>query len=138
MEINQNRKKVCHEKNDYPKWVINQVLNKVAEEHKTSENNVSEETQVSPVTDLKCHLLVLPCQVQKGDFIIKSMKKRLKIFLPDNVKTDEAFQGKQLSSYFNIKQSLRINMIWFTLLTVLKKVIMLTMSGKRQDASLKG
>ena len=103
MERNQNRKKVCHEKNDYPKWVINQVLNKVAEKHKTSVNNVSEETQVSPVTDLKRHLLVLPCQIQKGDFIIKSMKKILKTLLPDNVKTDEAFQGKQLSSYFNIK-----------------------------------
>ena len=38
--------------------VINQVLNKVEEKHKTSVNNVSEESKVSPVTDLK-HLLVL-------------------------------------------------------------------------------
>ena len=85
-------KKVFHEKNDYPKWVINQVLNEVEEKHHTSVNNISEEWQVSPVTDLKCHLLV-----------IKSMKKRLKTLLPDNVKTDVAFQGKQLSSCFNIK-----------------------------------
>ena len=33
-------KKVFHEKNDYPKWVINQVLNEVEEKHKTSVNNV--------------------------------------------------------------------------------------------------
>ena len=45
--------------------------------HKTSVNNASEESQFSPVTDLKHHLLVLPYQSQKGDFIIKSMKKRL-------------------------------------------------------------
>ena len=31
------------------------------------------------------------------------MKKRLKTLLPDNVKTDVAFQGKHLSSCFNIK-----------------------------------
>ena len=31
------------------------------------------------------------------------MKKRLKTLLPDHVKTDVAFQGKQLSSCFNVK-----------------------------------
>ena len=31
------------------------------------------------------------------------MRKRLKTLLPDNIKTDVAFQGKQLSSSFNIK-----------------------------------
>ena len=68
------------------------------------------------------------------------MKKRLKTLLPDNVKTDIAFQGKQLSSCFNIKdkKSLRISMIWFTMLNVLKKAAMMTMLAKRQDASLKG
>ena len=30
------------------------------------------------------------------------MRKRLKTLIPDNVKTDAAFQGKQLSSCFNI------------------------------------
>ena len=32
-------KKEFDEKNDYPKWVINQVLNEVEEKHKTSVNN---------------------------------------------------------------------------------------------------
>ena len=57
---NDHLKKVFHEKNDYPKWVINHILNEIEEKHKTSVNNVSEESQVSPVTDLKRHLLVLP------------------------------------------------------------------------------
>ena len=78
-------------------------MNEVEEKHKTSVNNVSEESKLSPVTDLKCHILALPYQGQKCDFIIKSMWKRLKTLLPDNVKTDVAFQGKQLSSCFNIK-----------------------------------
>ena len=68
-------------------------MNEVEEKHKISVYNVSEESQVSPVTDLKRHLLVLPNQSQQGDFIIKSMKKRLKTLFPSNVKTDVAFQG---------------------------------------------
>ena len=35
--------------------------------------------------------------------VIKSMKKSLKTLLPDNIKTDVAFQGKQLSFCFKIK-----------------------------------
>ena len=94
---------MLHEKNGYPKWVINQVLNEVEEKHKTNVNNVSEKSQVSPVTDLKRHLLVLLYQGQESDFIIKSMKKILKTLLPDNIKTDAVFKGNQLGSCFNIK-----------------------------------
>ena len=87
-------KKVFHEKNDYPKWIFNKVLNEVEEKYKTSVNNVSEESKIFPVTDLKHYLLVLPYQGQKSDFIIKSMRKRLKTLLPNNAKTDVPFQGK--------------------------------------------
>ena len=52
-------KKLFHEKNDYHKLVINQVLNEVEENHKTNVNNVGAELKVSPVTNLKLHLLVL-------------------------------------------------------------------------------
>ena len=37
---------------NYPKWVINQLLNEAQEKHKPSVNNVSQESQVSPVADL--------------------------------------------------------------------------------------
>ena len=46
-------KEVLHEKFDYLNRVINQVLNEVKQKHKTSVNNVNEESQVSPVTELK-------------------------------------------------------------------------------------
>ena len=52
---------------------------------------------------MKRHLLVLPYQDQKSNFIIRSMKKTLKILLPGTIKTDVAFKGKQLSSCFNIE-----------------------------------
>ena len=53
-------KKVFDEGNDYPKRVIFHVLNEIKEKYKTNLNNVSRESQVSPVTDLKHQLLVLP------------------------------------------------------------------------------
>ena len=65
--------------------------------------NEVEELQVFPVTDLKCHLLILPYQGQKDDVIIKSMNKILKTLLPDNIKTVVAFEDKQLSFCFNVK-----------------------------------
>ena len=37
------------------------------------------------------------------------MKKKLKTLLPDNVKTDVAFQGKLLSSSFNIKDKAKFS-----------------------------
>ena len=36
------------------------------------------------------------------------MKKRLKTLLPDNVKTGVSFQGKQLSSWFDIKDKIKL------------------------------
>ena len=93
LEIDHLKKKF-HEKNVYPKWVINKVLNKAEEKHKASVN-VTEESQISPVTGLKRYLLVLLYEGQNGDFIIKLMNERLKTLLPDYIKTDVAFQDKQ-------------------------------------------
>ena len=83
-------------------------MDEVKEKHKTSANNIREKSKFSPVTDFcyRCfhfHLLVLPYQGQQDNFIIKSMRTKLKSLLPDDVKTDVAFQSKQFSSCFNIK-----------------------------------
>ena len=69
-------------------------MNKAEEKHKASVN-VTEESQISPVTGLKRYLLVLLYEGQNGDFIIKLMNERLKTLLPDYIKTDVAFQDKQ-------------------------------------------
>ena len=93
-------------------------MNEVEEKHKISVNNVSKESQVSAVTDLKLDILVLPYQDQNDIFIIKSMKKRLKTLLSDNFKTDIAFQGKQLRSCFSIKDKTKFmhknNLVYHT------------------------
>ena len=91
-------KKVFHEKNNYLKLVINQFLNEIEEKQKSG---------VYLVNDLKRHLLVLPYQDHKNDFIINSMEKKLITLLPNNVRTDVAFQRKQLSFCFNIKDKIK-------------------------------
>ena len=68
------------------------------------------------------------------------MRKKLKTLLPDNVKAVVAFQGNQLSSCFIIKDKTKClhKHDLFTMLNVLKKVAIMTMSAKRQDSILKG
>ena len=51
--------------------------------------------------------MILSYQGEKGDFIIEVTKKRWKTLLPDNIKTEVAFQGKQLRSGFNIKDKIK-------------------------------
>ena len=43
--------------------------------------------QASTTNEEKIHLLLLPCQEQKVDFVLKPMRKRLKILLPNNFNT---------------------------------------------------
>ena len=56
--------------------------------------NVNEENQ---------HLLLVPYQGIKGDFVIKSMKKRMKTLLPTNIRTKIAFTGSKLSTCFQVR-----------------------------------
>ena len=61
-------KKEFHEKNDYIKWVTNYM---------TSVNNVSEKSQVSPVTDLKRHLfsITVPRSERRLYYLINDGRK---------------------------------------------------------------
>ena len=68
------------------------------------------------------------------------MRKRLESLLPDNVKTDVAFQGKQVSSCFNINDKSKFphkhELVYNA--ECAKKVAMRTILAKRQDSSMKG
>ena len=51
----------------------------------------------------KRNMLVLPYQGKKGDFIIKSMKKRFRNLLPQGIVPKVVFTGSILSSKFQVK-----------------------------------
>ena len=79
--------KAFHQKNNYPKYVVKQILDRAFEEH--SQKNViyttlDEQNEAEHTTEKK-HVLVLPYQGKKGNFIIKSMRKRFKSLLPQYI-----------------------------------------------------
>ena len=71
-------------------------------------SNENEATQTSSQTivekhDDKKHLLMMPYQGEKGEQVIKSVRKTIKRVLPSNIKVQVSFTGNKLSSCFSIK-----------------------------------
>ena len=77
-----------HNKQELDITKTNVNLNDVVEER-----NVIEENQ---------HFLLVPYQGKNEDFVIKSMKKRVKTLLPTNIRTKIAFTGSRLSTCFQV------------------------------------
>ena len=99
--------KVFHEKNNYPKYIVKQILHEAFEEHscKNATNTTLDEQNETENTTEKKHMLVLPYRGKKGDwdFIIKSMKKRFRNLLPPCMVPKVVFTGSKLSSKFQVK-----------------------------------
>ena len=107
----QHLKQVFHGKNDYLEWVINRVV-EVKHRTVTHSNNLpmDDVEQPSPTNEKTIHLLLLlPYQGQKGDFTLKSMRKRLKTLLPNNFSKQIAFKGEKLNSCFKIKDTVNFH-----------------------------
>ena len=77
-----------HNKQELDITKTNVNLNDVVEER-----NVIEENQ---------HFLLVPYQGKNEDFVIKSMKKRVKTLLPTNIRTKIALTGSRLSTCFQV------------------------------------
>ena len=97
--------KVFHEKNNCPKYIRKQVLNKAFEEHnrKNATSTTLDEQNETEYTTEKKHMLVLPYQGKKEDFIIKSMKTKFRNLLPQCIVPKVVFTGSKLSSKFQVK-----------------------------------
>ena len=100
-----------YEKNNYPKYIVKQILDKAFEEHsrKNATNTTLDEQNETEHTTEKKHMLVLPYQGKKGDFIIKSMKKTFRNLLPLCIVPKLVFTGSKLSSKFQVKDKTIFN-----------------------------
>ena len=107
-------KQVFHEKNDYPKWVINQVVEQVEAKHQTViHSDLPMDDFEQPATnEEKSHLLLLPYQGQKGDFMLKLMRRRLKT-LPNNFNTQVAFKGKKFKIKDTVNFEHKHNLVYY-------------------------
>ena len=97
--------KVFHEKKNYPKYIVKEILNKDFEEHsrENATNTTFDEQNETEHTTEKKYMLVLPYQGKKGDFIIKSMKKRFRNLLLQCIVPKGVFTSSKLSSKFQVK-----------------------------------
>ena len=124
----QHLKQVFHVKNDYPKWVISQVVEQVETKHRTvihSNNLLKDDSeQPSATNEEKSHLLLLPYQGQKCDFALKLMRKRLKTLLPNNFNTQIAFKDKKLIHVLKSRTQLIFNIN--TILIIMESVLLIT------------
>ena len=84
-------------------------------------NDVVEERNLN---EEKQHLLLVPYQDKKEDFVIKSMKKKMETLLPTNIKTKIALTGSKLSTVFQVKDEIKFeDNILFIMLPVLKLIV---------------
>ena len=115
-------------KNDYPKWVISQVVEQVETKHQTvihSNNLLKDDSeQPSATNEEKSHLLLLPYQGQKCDFALKLTRKRLKTLLPNNFNTQIAFKDKKLIHVLKSRTQLIFNIN--TILIIMESVLLIT------------
>ena len=97
--------KVFHETNNYPHYVIKQILKQVHDEQKEQKVNVPTAAiaDEANANRKKEQLLLVPYQDKKRDYVIKSMKKRMKCLLPTNIVIKTAYAGSKLSTCFRVK-----------------------------------
>ena len=71
--------KVFHETNNYPQYIIEQILKQVQDKQNQQNVNapIAATADETNINGKKEHLLLVPYQGKKGDYVIKSMKKKV-------------------------------------------------------------
>ena len=90
----------------YPKWMFDKIneckLNRNLNITTNNKGNINNE-----ITNTT-HILVLPYKCERGQIIIKSINKALKKLSPQNHVTQNLYKSKKVASYFNIKDSTKL------------------------------
>ena len=72
-----------------------------------------QQQQITADAARKNHFLLVPYKGEKGEHLIKSMKRRISKLLPPEIKTQVTYTSKELSTCFNVNSN--INMTWYTM-----------------------
>ena len=89
---------MSNEINNYPHWVISKVIQEIKKKQ-AYQRNISRDNNNE---DQKQHLLVLVYKGHKREQVVNSIRKRLNVILPRDIKIT-CYTGKRLSSCFKIK-----------------------------------
>ena len=96
--------KVFRVNNNYPNWVIKKVLQQAKQQQQQQQQQQQHQPQqITADTAGKNYFLLLPYKGEKGEHLIKSMKRRISKLLPPEFKTQVTCTGKKLGTSFNVK-----------------------------------
>ena len=97
--------KVFHEANNCRHYIIKQIQKHGQDEQNQQNDNARTAAIAHEKTliEKKEHLLVVPYKGKKGDYVIKTMRKRMKCLLPTGIVTKSAYVGNKLSTCFRVK-----------------------------------
>ena len=97
--------KVFVERNNYPRWLVKQMMKKVLDEQ--TNRNVPNVTINLPNEDshrsIKTPLISLPYKGKQGENVIRSLRNTLDKILPQDVEPKFIYTGTKLSTKFQIK-----------------------------------
>ena len=109
---------VFEKHNNYPKWVIKQVTKQVKDQNIQSNADRAPTVANELLSNSKFFTLLLPYTGQKGEHLIKSLRKNMHHTLPENVQTRTCYTGTKLGTKFNntkdpVKKSHQHNIVYY-------------------------
>ena len=115
------RKMFIHE-NNYPRWIIKQILTQVEkqQERNNMNNNNNDDSNTnnensftnennSQMSEKQLSFITLPYKGQPGEKVLKSFKTTLHRSLPNNIETKVVYTGTKLDSNFQIKDKTKFD-----------------------------
>ena len=92
---------VFQKHNNYPKWIIKQVAKQVKDQNIHSNADKVPTVANDLPTNSKSHTLLLPYDVQKGEHLVRSLRKDMHRALPENVQARICSTGTKRGTKFN-------------------------------------
>ena len=92
---------VFQKHNNYPKWIIKQVVKQVKDQNIHSNADRAHTVANELSTNSKSHTFLLPYNVQKGEHLVRSLRKDIHRTLPENVQARICYTGTKRGTKFN-------------------------------------
>ena len=105
--------------NNYPRWVINQIVEKQQERNNMNNYNIGDSNtnnencltneNDSRMSGKQLSFITLPYKGQQGEKVLKSFKTTLHRSLTNNIETKVLYAGTRMGSNFQIKDKTKFD-----------------------------
>ena len=104
--------KVFLEINDFPLWVIKQIIAEEEQKYKHQSIEDNDSSVINGEIGNMRHLLMLPYQGEQGSRLVKSLKRSITKLLPEATQLEFGFIGNKLSMHFQIKDKTKHDVVY--------------------------